>query len=1002
MLDLDSGTLVRRIDQPATYETNLANDKNGDGLNDNYDGLGYLDMNGPAEDKASFTYTADAAGTYTVSVRLASAADRPITVKTGSQAVAITGTSTGTFTNWVDFPVTLTLQAGLNTITLAQRGGAGPNIDSVKITPQQAVPDPEAIKINFQDGTTPKVAGYLVDNFLGFGDRGNGQSYGWVAEASAIDADGTKATPINGASYPLIAINERTGTGTLPNDGTLPAGSLNVNFDSYDPRLTGYAHFNHPSFPTPAAWQMAVANGWYEVTVSVGDTGGPNDSIYKLYVEGQLASDFTPTSAYKTELVTTYVKVQDGFLTLSAQGSTITEMQYLEVRALPDLTPGDGLEAPEDYADFTNPTAISDSRTATLDIVNGVLPTGIDPTSDIVLDIRVVPDRGGALLQSLTDGSIRVYETLTGAAVGYSANTSGGFDEVTISPTSDLKPFTSYTVLIDGFQDRGSNSDPNAPTRDFQKFSTTFTTGAAPAGGGQTVAFNDTVEVTSDPGLGESYTSIEMSPDKAFLYVTSMAGTITRWAVSQTTGDIIDSTKQVFAPQGDFNVPESVDNPRRGIIGLAFDPENPNVIWVTDNYPIPLDGRTDTVPDFSGRLSKVTLGAGGSLEGASIQTWAKGLPRSGGDHVTNSLEFHANPAFGQPGEPRYLLYLTQGSNTAMGEADSQWGLRPERLLNGAILEVDRSKAPPAGGFDLTTEPLPANGLNRRFADADGDLKNGGIAITSGPYQGKFLFFAEDGVATVHETSNPGSALVKAFYDPFAADAPVKIYATGTRNAYDLVWHSNGHLYAPTNGSAAGGTTPDNPDTAVDEGWSNVEKQDDYLFRIAEGRYYGHPNPLRNEFVLNHGRPDNPLYPAEVGPDPNYDAAGAYSLGENRSPNGAIEYMSNVFGSALSHALIFAQYSVGDNLRAVTLNPDGSVARDFVLRRPSGQVISYADPLDVIEGADGRLYMVTLARTTGVSQIVRLEAAASTPGATTIDATQFTVLDLDSGTLVRRI
>ena len=29
------------------------------------------------------------------------------------------------------------------------------------------------------------------------------------------------------------------------------------------------------------------------------------------------------------------------------------------------------------------------------------------------------------------------------------------------------------------------------------------------------------------------------------------------------------------------------------------------------------------------------------------------------------------------------------------------------------------------------------------------------------------------------------------YNPFAPGAPLTIYATGVRNAYDLVWHSNG-------------------------------------------------------------------------------------------------------------------------------------------------------------------------------------------------------------------
>jgi hypothetical protein len=152
---------------------------------------------------------------------------------------------------------------------------------------------------------------------------------------------------------------------------------------------------------------------------------------------------------------------------------------------------------------------------------------------------------------------------------------------VTIAPAADLKPFTSYTLVVDGFQDRGDNDDTGAPTREFQKFSTTFVTGEAPVVEAREVAFVDTVELASNPSIGESYTSIEMSPDKAFIYVTSLAGTITRWAVDPLTGSLDQSTKEVFAPGGDFDI----DGGRRGIIGIAFDPEDPDVIWITDNYP---------------------------------------------------------------------------------------------------------------------------------------------------------------------------------------------------------------------------------------------------------------------------------------------------------------------------------------------------------------------------------------------------------------------------------
>ena len=106
--------------------------------------------------------------------------------------------------------------------------------------------------------------------------------------------------------------------------------------------------------------------------------------------------------------------------------------------------------------------------------------------------------------------------------------------------------------------------------------------------------------------------------------------------------------------------------------------------------------------------------------------------------------------------PRRRLYFGQASNTAMGAPDSQWDFRPERLLTAAILRVDL-KAIAAPPLDVKT--------------ADG-----------------------------------GGA-----YDPFAAGAPLTLYATGVRNAFDLLWHSNGQLYAPVNGSSAGGSTPGTPD-----------------------------------------------------------------------------------------------------------------------------------------------------------------------------------------------
>src|SRR5205085_8923508 len=130
-----------------------------------------------------------------------------------------------------------------------------------------------------------------------------------------------------------------------------------------------------------------------------------------------------------------------------------------------------------------------------------------------------------------------------------------------------------------------------------------------------------------------------------------------------------------------------------------------------------------------------------------------------------------------------------------------------------------------------------------------------------------------------------------------ANAPVTLYATGLRNVYDLVWTSNGQLYAPANGSAAGGNSPafDGSSAAprrIDQGTAgpytgplvpgltNVRTtEDDYLFHISQGGYYGHPNPTRGEYVLHGGNPTSGVdpdewtqYPVGTLPDRNFRGA----------------------------------------------------------------------------------------------------------------------------------
>jgi hypothetical protein len=227
------------------------------------------------------------------------------------------------------------------------------------------------------------------------------------------------------------------------------------------------------------------------------------------------------------------------------------------------------------------------------------------------------------------------------------------------------------------------------------------------------------------------------------------------------------------------------------------------------------------------------------------------------------------------------------------------------------------------------------------------------------------------------TEGPGG-----IYNPYAPEAPLTIYATGLRNAYDLVWHSNGSLYVPTNGSAAGGNTPGLKSGII---WSNGQaftgptipplkdirqSLNDYLFRVVKGGYYGHPNVLRNEYILNGGNPTARQDPGEVAltsvsngypegtmPEPNY-RAWAYDFGMNISPNGIIEYKSNVFDGKLKGKLLVCRFSGGDDI--IVLEP-GTTDKNIIqategmkipgFRRP------FANPLDIAEDTKtGNLYL----------------------------------------------
>lgn len=979
LIDADRDTIAR---DPG-HKENAANSGNSgtgltydaNGLWGGYTGSGYLDMGDDVGDMARTTVTVPDSGTYHLTLRYALGPNgaRPMVLEINGVQQTISFTSTGAWNSWGELKVSVQLSAGSNDISIANAITNGPNIDSLTIVGEEIVDTRAEVyytpiaKINFEPVagagglpggyTTP--AGYFADSGAAFGDRGNGLSYGWVTEASV--ADGTA-------------------------NGTTPA-ALNTGLVTYSNAVGNASDLQKTSALMEGAggsyaWEMAVANGSYQVKIAVGDTSGASGSIYALNIEGKsVMPHWSPNATGgSSAVITAVVNVTDGRLTIDSIGGVNTELQYVQIDAIPDLTPNDGRAADLDYSYFAAPVAdsLQDGQVSIALGADGSLPSGIDPTSTLVVGVvlRGVDYRGPNILHT---ENVKLVETLTGIEVSIAVQISGGADTLNVRPLQPLKEFTSYTLMIEDVLDLGSLSDANAPLRQMQDLTTTFVTGDMPEEVQSLVSFETTLLLDGFADGAGGFTSVEFGPDGK-LYVATITGEIYRWAVNAD-GSVDKASKESLI----LDYLDAANGERRGIIGFTFDPDHPNTIWITDNAPIPRESKSFETPEFSGRVSKITLGANMAFTGVTAETYISGLPRSGGDHLTNSLEFRTNPAAGQPGEPAHLLYLTQGSNTAAGGTDPAWGNRPERLLNASILEIDPSRSAPSGGFDVRTEPLTA---------------------------------ASDPTTTFPSSAFNADGTYPGMYNPFAADAVLKIYATGVRNAYDLVWHSNGNLYVATNGTAAGGKTPQDPDVALDTTIDNSPKEYDWLFTVQEGGYYGHPNPRQGYYIMNGGNPTtgkdpnevvagsdgNPTtdgYAVGVLPEANYDVNNIYSLGYNRSANGSIEYTNSIFGSQFKGALLIAQFSVGDNIRVLQIGADGKITSDDVLRRADGSVIdNFIDPLDIIENpVTGDLYLITMNRSTGASQLVLLTPTPNGAGADTTadEGNDLALVVIDTGT-----
>ena len=507
---------------------------------------------------------------------------------------------------------------------------------------------------------------------------------------------------------------------------------------------------------------------------------------------------------------------------------------------------------------------------------------------------------------TLTADNVRLLRASDMFPVEATVNTTGGGDAIVLQPHGVLDARTGYVFqLSERVKDQGGHA--------FIPFTSSFSTG-------------DFTNLKRDPRYryavidpplwnGTPIDSLVFGPDGR-LYATDLLGVVRRWTV---------------APDGSLiNLEEWGGLAGRTLIGIVFQPDDPNVFWVTTNAPVYIQ----PAQDWTGTVTKVTIDPAQPGFVASFVDMVSGLPRSAKDHMTNSL------AFGPDG----ALYLTQGSTTASGAPDPTWYNRSEHLLSSALLRIDLKLL--TEPINVQTEPLPP--------PPDGGVPDAGDDAGPPPVLGPPLPPWDGGI-----------------YDPYAANAPVTLYGEGIRNAYDLVWHSNGHLYAPANGTAAGGNTPGTPPGVLPAvpPLLSVPTQDDFLFDVVKGGYYGHPNPTRNQYVLNGGNPTSGMDPDEVAPfdggvgypvgtlpDVNWKGS-VYDFSRNRSPDGALESKGPAFGGALKGFLFVVEYSAGDDVLALPIPANGgAIDRSQVLQIAEG----LSDPVDITEDVNtGNLYVAQL-------------------------------------------
>ncbi len=391
-------------------------------------------------------------------------------------------------------------------------------------------------------------------------------------------------------------------------------------------------------------------------------------------------------------------------------------------------------------------------------------------------------------------------------------------------------------------------------------------------------------------------TSLQFGPD-GNLYVAEMDGLIHVFSITRNGKNNYSGTKletinviQGVPNHNDDGTPDFSGKRLVTGIHVAGTAAVP-VIYLASSDPRQAagpSGNDSNLDTNSGILHKLTKNAGGWAK----QDIVRGLPRSEENHVSNGLVLVNNK-----------IYLNVGGNTNEGSPSNNFAELPEYALSAATVVIDLG-AIGNGTYDLPTLNGPAD-QHDPFGGHDG--LNQAMLVQNGP---------------------------------------VQIFASGLRNAYDIVYTESEKYYIWDNGGNTGwgGHPGNNCSNAVND---NGVKGNDGLHLISQGYYGGHPNPTRGDKGNTFGGqspiegPANPVECEYRIPGP---ASGALTTNQ-ASTNGLAEYTATNFAGSMQGDLIAASFN--GNIWRVQLNGAGNV----VTSKSTLKTNLGSTPLDVTTQGD---------------------------------------------------